>query len=160
MYHFALEYVHAKLDIRGFTFDTFTLFSYVFSVHRPTKFTQLMYMGMPLFDIDYLDEVAGKRNARKVSTSEIADLLMQHHIIGVARGRSEVSEHAQSDGVKISAISRVMARFCCCVLSMHNLGYWTLYQSHLVYVHVCIPYRTFQNWPRNKVLLLRIALFC
>ena len=59
---------------------------------RPKKFKELMYIGLPLFDRDSVESIAKDRGARKVSVSEVADLLMEHHIVGVVRGRSEVSD--------------------------------------------------------------------
>ena len=51
-----------------------------------------MYMGLPLYDHDSVESMANTRSARKVTVSEVADLLMEHHIVGVVRGRSEVGD--------------------------------------------------------------------
>ncbi|XP_072031403.1 nodulation protein NolO-like [Amphiura filiformis] len=63
-------------------------------IEPPKKFKDLMYTGLPLFDHDEIDAIAKERNARKVTVSEIADLLMQRHIIGVVRGRAEFGPRA------------------------------------------------------------------
>ena len=53
---------------------------------------QIQYIGLPLFDINYLNATANKRCAEKVTATDVAELLVQGAIIGIVRGRQEVCE--------------------------------------------------------------------
>ncbi|XP_063951595.1 nodulation protein NolO-like [Lytechinus pictus] len=64
------------------------------SVECPKDRCPTLYSGLPLFDGNYLDAVAGERGASKATIAEVASLLVKGAIIGIVRGRQEFGPRA------------------------------------------------------------------
>eukprot|EP00668_Euglena_longa_P031923 GGOE01041195.1.p1 GENE.GGOE01041195.1~~GGOE01041195.1.p1 ORF type:complete len:586 (-),score=223.84 GGOE01041195.1:315-2024(-) len=61
---------------------------------RPHKRQELMYLGLPLLDLEELPAYAEKYNAKDASPELVSGLLLKEQVVGIVVGRQEVGPRA------------------------------------------------------------------
>jgi carbamoyltransferase len=62
--------------------------------YPPWVHQELMYLGLPVVDLDLLPDFKAKYNGKTVTTEEVAKTLLEENIVGLMVGRQEVGPRA------------------------------------------------------------------